>query len=262
MIRAMYTAATGMEAQQLYMDNISHNLSNVNTNSFKRSRVEFLDLLYQTLKEPGSRNFEGGMAPSGIEVGLGVKLATTHRSFEQGSLNLTNNPLDWAIAGEGFYQIELPDGATAYTRDGSFKLSADGMVVNSSGHPLYPQISMPEGGQQLEISADGQVTVVMPGEADKTEIGQVEMVRFVNEGGLKSLGGNLYVATEASGNPMVEFPGENGTGMIQQNYVEASNVQIVEEMVNMITAQRAFEIVSKSIQVSEEMLQVASNLKR
>ena len=262
MIRSMMTAATGMEAQQLYMDTISNNLSNVNTVGFKRSRVEFQDLLYQTIREPGVRNFEGGMAPSGLEVGLGVRPAGTQRVFEQGSLNRTENPMDLAIQGEGLFQIMMPDGSSAYTRDGTFKLSSDGTIITSSGFQLLPQIVLPQGSQTLSVGADGRVSVMLPGDEMSTDIGQIELVRFINPAGLKSLGGNLYATTEASGLPIVSYPGEDGSGTIAQFYVETSNVQIVEEMVNMITAQRAFEIVSKSIQVAEEMLQVASNLKR
>ncbi|KMQ51241.1 Flagellar basal-body rod protein FlgG [Chitinispirillum alkaliphilum] len=262
MMRSMMTAATGMEAQQLYMDTISNNLSNVNTIGFKRSRVEFQDLMYQTLREPGVRNFEGGMAPAGIEVGLGVRSAGTQRIFEQGSLNQTDNPLDLAIQGEGMYQIMLPDGSSAYTRDGSFKLSSDGTIVTSSGFQLLPQITIPEGSQSFQVAPDGRVSVMMPGDETSMEIGQIELVRFINPSGLKSLGGNLYATTDASGLPVFSYPGEEGAGTIIQHYTEASNVRIVDEMVSMITAQRAFEIVSKSIQVAEEMLQIANNLKR
>lgn len=262
MIRCMMTAATGMEAQQLYMDTISNNLSNVNTTAFKRSKVEFQDLMYQTLREPGIRNFEGSMAPSGIETGLGVKPSATQKIFEQGQLNRTENELDWAVQGEGLYQIMLPDGTLAYTRDGAFKRSSDGTIVSSSGFMLYPQVTIPEQSSELTVTADGHVSVKLPGEDTSTDIGQVELVRFVNPSGLKSLGGNLYTQSDASGDPVVSSPGEEGAGTILQKYTESSNVQIVEEMVNMISAQRAFEIISKSIQVSEEMMQVANNLKR
>ncbi|HEX2958295.1 MAG TPA: flagellar basal-body rod protein FlgG [Chitinispirillaceae bacterium] len=262
MIRCMMTAATGMEAQQLYMDTISNNLSNVNTTAFKRSKVEFQDLMYQTLREPGIRNFEGAMAPAGIETGLGVKPAATQKIFEQGQVNQTDNELDWAVQGEGLYQIMLPDGTLAYTRDGAFKRSNDGTIVTSSGFMLYPQITIPEQSSELTVSSDGHVSVKLPGEATSTDIGQIELARFVNQSGLKSLGGNLYVQSDASGDPVVSLPAEEGAGTILQKYTESSNVQIVEEMVNMISAQRAFEIISKSIQVSEEMMQVANNLKR
>jgi flagellar basal-body rod protein FlgG len=258
----MMTAATGMEAQQLYMDTISSNLSNVNTTAFKRSKVEFQDLMYQTLREPGTRNFEGAMAPAGIETGLGVKPAATQKIFEQGQLNQTGNDMDWAIQGEGLFQVTLPDGTLAYTRDGAFKRSSDGTIVTSSGFMVYPQVTIPEQSSDLTVTQDGHISVQLPGETTSTDIGQVELVRFVNPSGLKSLGGNLYVQTDASGDPVVTSPGEEGTGTILQKYTESSNVQVVEEMVNMISAQRAFEIISKSIQVSEEMMQVANNLKR
>jgi flagellar basal-body rod protein FlgG len=265
MIRSLYTAATGMEAQQLYMDTISHNLSNVNTTGFKRSKMEFQDLIYESIREPGVKNQEGGVSPVGIEVGLGVKPGSTQKIFEQGSLNRTGNDLDVAINGEGFFQVNMPDGTTAYTRNGAFQMTAEGTIVNSDGFPISPQINIPNGAEMIGIdSATGRVTVTMPGEQTSTELGQIELARFVNPAGLKSLGGNLYVETEASGLPVVGVPGEEGFKQttLQQNYLEASNVQIVEEMVNMITAQRAYEIVSKSIQVSEEMMQVANNLKR
>ncbi len=262
MIRCMMTAATGMEAQQLYMDNISNNLANVNTVGFKRSKIEFQDLMYQTMKEPGVRNFEGSMAPAGIETGLGVKVAATTKVFEQGSLNGSNNEMDWAIQGEGLFQITLPDGGTAYTRDGSFKLSADGTIVTSSGFPLYPSVAVPAGSTNLQVGADGKIGVILPGESSTTEIGQVELVRFINQSGLRALGGNLFAQSDASGEPVVNMPGEEGTGTIMQRFTEGSNVQIVDEMVNMISAQRAFEVISKSIQAGEDMIQIANNLKR
>lgn len=262
MIRSMMTAATGMEAQQLYMDTISNNLSNVNTNGFKRTKIEFQDLMYQTIREPGVRNFEGSMAPAGIECGLGVKPAATQRIFSQGSLVKTDNPLDWVVQGEGFFQITLPDGSTAYTRDGGFKLSSDGSVVTNSGFYLSPEISIPNGATDLSISETGVISVMLPGEESNTEIGQVELARFINPSGLKSLGGNLYGKSDASGEPVISSPNEEGAGTILSQYTEASNVQIVDEMVNMISAQRAFEIISKAIQVGEDMMQVANNLKR
>jgi len=258
----MMTAATGMEAQQLYMDTISNNLSNVNTIGYKRQKVEFQDLMYQALRVPGIRNFEGGMSPSGIEVGLGVKPAATQRIFTQGSLNRTENPLDLAIQGEGFFQVSLPDGSIAYTRGGAFNLSSDGTVVTSAGFPLYPPITVPGDAQDLTITPDGRMAVIFPGEETSTEIGQIELARFINPAGLRALGGGLLAVSDASGDSLITIPGEDGMGTIMHGYTEASNVQIVEEMVNMISAQRAFEIVSKSIQVAEEMLQVANNLKR
>jgi len=252
-----------MDAQQLFMDTISHNISNINTTGFKRSKVEFQDLMYQTLKEPGVMNQEGESAPVGIEVGLGVKPGATQKLFDQGSLSQTGNSLDVAIQGDGFFQISLPDGTIGYTRDGSFKKTADGTVVTTNGYPLYPQINIPAGAQQLGIdSASGKVTVVLPGQQTSTELGQFELARFVNPAGLKSLGDDLYSVTDASGQPMINVPSVDGMGTLSQGYLEASNVQIVDEMVNMISAERAYEIVSKSIQVSDEMMQMANNLKR
>jgi flagellar basal-body rod protein FlgG len=251
-----------MEAMQFYMDNISNNLSNLHTNGFKRSRVEFQDLMYQAIREPGVRNFEGAMAPAGLEVGLGVRSSATNKVFEQGSPNLTSNPFDVAISGEGFFQVSLPDGTVAYTRDGSFKLSSDGTLVTASGFMVHPQIVLPELSQEFQVSADGRVTVKMPDDDLSIDIGQIELARFINPSGLRNLGGNLYGASDASGVPIVSMPGEEGAGTLLHQYVEASNVQIVDEMVNMIAAQRAYEIVSKAIQTGEEMLQVANNLKR
>ncbi|MCL2220305.1 MAG: flagellar basal-body rod protein FlgG [Chitinispirillia bacterium] len=262
MIRSLMTAATGMEAMQFYMDNITNNLSNLHTNGYKRTRVEFQELMYQAIREPGVRNFEGSMAPAGIEVGLGVKAGATMRVFQQGSPNLTQNPYDIAISGEGFFQITMPDGSTSYTRDGSFKQSNDGTLVTSSGFIVQPQITVPEGANSFQVEPDGRVSVIMPGEELSTDIGQFELVRFINPAGLRSLGGNLFGATDASGVPVVALPGEDSMGTLMQNYVEASNVQIVDEMVSMIAAQRAYEIVSKAISTSEEMLQIANNLKR
>lgn len=262
MIRCMMTAATGMEAQQLFMDTVSNNLANVNTVGYKRSKIEFQDLMYQTMKEPGTRNFEGGVAPAGIEVGLGVKVAATQKIFQQGSLSSTDNDLDWAVQGEGLFQVTLPDGGTAYTRDGTFKLSSDGTVVTSTGYPVSPSLTVPTGAANLQVSQDGKVSVILSGEQTSTEIGQIELARFVNSSGLRSIGGNLYSESDASGDPVVSLPGEEGTGTIAQKYTEASNVQVVDEMVNMISAQRAYEIISKSIQAGEDMLQVANNLKR
>ena len=251
-----------MQAQQLYMDTISNNLSNVNTTGFKRIKAEFQDLMYEALREPGTRNVEGSLSPSGIEVGLGVKPAATQRIFEQGSVLGTENPLDVAIEGDGLFQITLPDGSIAYTRDGSFKLSADGTLVTSSGFMLFPQITIPQGSTKPEISADGNVSVYLPGESSPTEIGQIEIARFVNPSGLRGLGDNLFAETEASGAPVVLTPGEEGAGTLRQSFLESSNVQVVQEMVNMISAQRAYEIVSKAITVSDDMLQVANNIKR
>ena len=262
MIRSLMSAATGMDAQQLYMDVISNNLSNVNTTGYKRQKMEFQDLMYQALREPGTRNVEGSLSPAGIEVGLGVKPSSTQRVFEQGDMVKSGNTLDLAIQGDGFFQVTLPDGSPAYTRDGSFKLSSDGTVVTSSGYLLSPQITVPQGAQNLTISAAGTVSAVLPGQTASTDLGKVELARFVNSAGLRSLGSNLYAESDASGTAILQSPGQEGAGTIQQGYTEASNVQVVQEMVNMITAQRAFEVVSKAITASDDMLQTANALKR
>ena len=263
MIRSLYTAATGMEAQQLFMDTISNNLANVNTNGYKRARVEFQDLIYENLKSPGTTNQEGGVAPVGIEVGLGVKPGATQKDFEQGSLTQTGT---WTSPFRGtVFSRCLCRTAHGLSRDGAFKLTSDGTIVTSSGYPVSPQITVPNGAQQLGIdSSTGNVTAVMSGETTSTQIGQIELARFVNPAGLKSVGNNLLLETEASGQPIVGTPGEDGfkDTTLQQQYLEASNVQVVDEMVNMISAERAYEIVSKSIQVSEDMMQIANNLKR
>ena len=261
-MRSMLTAATGMEAQQLYMDAISNNLSNVNTTGYKRQRMEFQDLMYQALREPGVKNVEGAVAPSGIEVGLGVRPAATQRNFEQGSPVSTGNALDLDIQGDGLFQVGLPDGSTAYTRDGSFKPSSDGTIVNSSGYKVYPQITIPQGAQNVSVSPDGKVSVTLSGATQSTDIGQIEIARFVNPSGLRALGGNLYRETDASGQPIILTPGEDGSGTLLSGMTEGSNVQVVDEMVNMISAQRAYEVVSKSIQVADDMLSVANNIKR
>ena len=227
--------------------------------------MEFQDLMYQSLREPGTRNVEGAMAPAGIEVGLGVKPGATDRNFQQGSLQQTGNQLDMAIQGDGFFQIQLPDGGTAYTRDGTFKTSADGTVVTSSGFFLANQITIPQGATTITITGDGKVSADIPavngGASTTTDIGQIELARFVNPSGLKSLGGNLYAATDASGEAIVSNPGTDGAGTVASQNVEASNVQVVQEMVNMISAERAYEIISKTITIADQMMQMANNLK-
>jgi flagellar basal-body rod protein FlgG len=268
MIRSMYTGATGMKAQQLMMDTISNNLSNVNTNAYKRQSVQFKDLMYQTLKEPGVYNPEGGSAPAGIEIGMGVRLGATQRNFAQGSIKASGSNYDMAISGEGFFQIELPNGTIAYSRDGQFQRDGSGTLVTSDGYRLYPEIVVPDGYDAITVTPDGFVAAVKygtstdAGKPDNVDLGQIELVSFINPAGLRSLGSNLYAETAASGVPLISYPGQDGLGILQQQAVEASNVELVDEMVGMIAAQRAYEIVSKSITVSEEMLQTANNLKR
>lgn len=262
MLRSMYTAATGMKAQQLYVDNISHNLANVNTNGYKKSKLQFHDLLYQTIREPGAKTSDGTMTPTGLQVGLGVKSVANHRIFSQGNLTETRNALDVAIQGDGFLQILRPDGTIAYTRDGNLKLTGDGAVVTSEGYPVEPELIIPEGAREIVITEYGTVSALLDGEEIAEEIGQMELARFVNPSGLRAIGGGMYEKTISSGEPMIGRPGTDEFGTLAQGFLEASNVEVVDEMVNMITAQRAYEISSKAIQTSEEMLQVANNLKR
>lgn len=262
MIRSLHTAATGMKSNQLYVDNIANNLANVNTTGFKKSKLEFEDLLYQTIIEPGQGTEEGAKHPAGLQVGVGVRAISNQKVHTQGNLNQTGNSEDMAIAGKGFFQIMTPDGKMAYTRDGSFKISEDGTLVTSQGYMLEPEIVIPEGARDLTIDEFGRVYVSVEGDEISEEIGQMELARFINPGGLSSLGQNLFEQTPASGVPELGVPGEDGMGTLRSGYLETSNVQLVEEMVNMIVAQRAYEISSKAIQTSEEMLQMANQLKR
>ena len=261
MIRSLYTAASGMLANQMTVDTISNNLANVNTTGYKKTKMEFQDLLYQTMVEPGGSTSEGVKLPGSLQVGLGVKPSGSNRSFEQGTITSTGNPWDVAITGNGFFQMRMPDGTLSYTRDGSFKTNADGVVVNAQGNYLDPQIQVPPNSSNPIVSADGRVTVTLQGQSEPTEIGKIELSSFVNPVGLRALGQNLYQESEASGKPLSGSPGENGTGSLANQYLEASNVQMVEEMVNLIVAQRAYEISSKGITTADQMLQTANNLR-
>ena len=258
----MRTAAAGMSAQQMNVDVIANNLANVNTTGFKKSKIEFQDVLYQKLRSAGSESAAGSMVPIDLEVGYGTRPVATQRSFTMGQLQMTGNPLDLAIEGNGFFQVQLPDGTTAYTRDGSFKLSADGQLVTTDGFFLQPNITIPADASEISVTSDGYVTVVIPGTTDPQEIGQLELAKFINPEGLQAIGHNLFTVSVASGQPTLGNPSLEGFGRIDQGSLELSNVEIVDEMVNMIVAQRAYEINSKAIQTSEEMLQVANNLKR
>jgi flagellar basal-body rod protein FlgG len=257
---SLYSAATGMEAQQLNLNTIANNLANVNTPGFKRSKIEFQDLLYQNPRASGSDGGGGNLIPTGVEVGNGARVAATSKVFTQGQLTNTGEKLDIAIQGDGFYEIQRPDGTRAYTRDGSFKLNAQGQVVTADGLPVLSGFqSIPQGTTSISVSQDGQVTLQG---ANGTSSFSLTLTRFANAAGLQSLGGNLYAETPASGTPEAGKPGEQGFGQTIQGYIENSNVNIVEEMVNLITAQRAYEINSKSIQTSDEMLQNVANMKR
>jgi flagellar basal-body rod protein FlgG len=256
---SLYSAATGMEAQQLNLNTIANNLANVNTPGFKRSKVEFQDLLYQNPRAQGADSGGGNLIPTGVELGNGSRVASTSKVFTQGQLTNTGEKLDVAIQGEGFYEIQRPDGTLAYTRDGSFKLNAQGQVVTADGLPVNGFQSIQQGATSITISEDGQVTVGGP---NGNQTFSLQLARFANPAGLRSMGGNLYEETAASGTPELGKPGEQGFGKTIQGYVENSNVNIVEEMVNLIVAQRAYEINSKSIQASDEMLQNVNQMKR
>lgn len=262
MMRALFTSATGMAAQQLHLDVIANNMANINTVGFKRSRADFQDLLYQTLRPAGTTAARGAQVPSGLNVGLGVRPVATATIFTTGTLQKTDNPTDLAIEGDGFFKVLLPDGTVAYTRDGAFKLDVQGRLVTSDGYPLEPEIIIPQDAQTVTVGKDGTVSVLRAGQSTPDEVGQIQLARFVNPSGLQRIGQNLYRPTAASGEPVEGTPGEQGFGTLAQNMLEMSNVQIVDEMVAMIIAQRAYEISAKAIQTSDEMLQIANNLRR
>lgn len=262
MLRALSIGATGMHAQALNIDVISNNLANVNTTGFKRNRADFQDLLYQTIRPPGVASAQGTQVPTGIQLGMGVKPAATQKLFIQGDYQHTGNTLDMAIEGDGFFQILQPNGELAYSRAGSFKLDNEGRIVTSDGFLMEPEIVVPPDTVALSIGTDGTVSVMLAGEVEPDEIGNIELARFINPAGLQSIGRNLYIPTAASGEPLVGVPGLEGLGTISQHYLEMSNVSVVQEMVNMISAQRAYEINSKSIQTADNMLQIAVGLKR
>ncbi len=262
MMRALWSAATGMLAKQLDMDVIANNLANVNSAGFKKSRVDFQDLMYQTIRTAGSTVAQGSRVPTGIQVGLGTRAAAIQKVFSQGDFIQTENPLDLVIEGDGFFQVLLPDGSTAYTRTGAFKVDSEGRVVTSDGFVMEPELVVPANAVDISIGTDGTVTIQAAGENAPTELGQIQLARFLNPGGLVSIGRNLYKPSAASGDPAVGTPGLEGIGTIAQKFLEMSNVKVVEEMVNMIIAQRAYEVNSKAIQTSDEMLAAANNLRR
>lgn len=263
MIRAMWTAATGMTAQQLNVDTIAHNLANVNTNAFKRSRAEFADLLYQIQRMPGTNASNVGVFPVGMQVGGGVRPVTVAKEWVQGNLRQTNNELDLAIDGPGFFQVQRPDGTIMYTRNGSFKRDNVGNLVTGDGDMLTPTITIPSGALKIDIGQDGTVSVLLPGVTQASQVGQIQIVRFDNPSGLVAYGNNLFIDSFASGPPLQGVPGfSTGFGVIQQGFLESSNVNLAEEMVNLIIAQRSYEINSKTIQASDEMMAMANNLRR
>ena len=263
-MRSLWTAASGMTGQQFNIDTIANNLSNVNTTGFKQNRADFEDLLYQTIRMAGTPATEVTVVPTGIQVGHGVRAAATQKIFTQGSLQNTGNVSDLAIEGEGFFRTLLYDGTYGYTRDGSFKIDSEGQLVTSNGYRFLPEVIFPEDflRESVTVSQDGRVSCKVPGNDDPIEVAQIEIYRFVNPTGLKSIGQNLYKTTNASGDPIAGRPGFDGMGKMVHKFLEMSNVSVVQEMVNMIVAQRAYELNSRAIQTSDTMLGIANGLKR
>lgn len=260
MIRSLWTGTTGMHGQQLNIDVIANNLANVSTTGFKKSKADFQDLLYQTMKVPGSQTSADTESPTGIMIGLGVKPAAVTKVFTQGDLIQTENELDVAIEGNGFLQVELPNGNTAYTRAGALKIDSNGRMTNSDGYPILPAITIPDGSRQISIGETGIVSAIIADDTESTELGNLELASFTNNGGLIAIGKNLFQESAASGTATTGTPGDGGLGTLLQTYLEGSNVNIVEELASMITTQRAYEINSKTIQTSDEMMQTTNQL--
>lgn len=260
MMNSLWIAKTGMTAQQTQLDVISHNLSNVSTTGYKRNNAVFQDLIYQNLRQVGAQTTEENQLPTGLHLGLGVNVVATSRNFTQGSLQQSGNSLDVAIDGNGFFEVQLPDGTTGYTRDGSFKLDSQGRVVTSAGLPIQPGVTVPADAKSISISESGLVSVTVAGNPAPQQVGQLAMSSFVNSAGLEPVGQNLYRESAASGAPQQAEPGTNGLGIIKQGFLENSNVNVVEELVNMIQTQRAYEMNSKAIQTSDQMLAKLSQL--
>lgn len=260
MIRALWTSTTGMGAQNLNMDVIANNLANVSTSGYKKSRADFQDLLYQQIKVPGSPTSDNTTSPTGIQVGLGVRTAAVGKIFSQGELIQTGNELDIAIEGAGFLQIDLPNGNLAYTRAGTLKRDGDGRITTSDGYPITPEIVIPENSRRISISETGVVSAILGDDTESTELGNIELATFVNDAGLASIGQNLFRETDASGVATIGVPGDDGYGTLLQSYIEGSNVNMVEELATMITTQRAFEINSKAVTTSDEMMQTTTNI--
>lgn len=260
MIRSLWTAKTGLDAQQTQMDVITNNLANVSTTGFKRSRAVFEDLLYQTIRQPGAQSSQQTQLPSGLQLGVGVRPVATERIFTQGNLQQTGNTKDLAINGQGFFQVLMPDGSTGYTRDGSFQVDSQGQMVTSSGFVIQPAITIPANAQSITVARDGTVSVTQPGSTSAVQVGSIQLATFINPAGLSALGENLFVETASSGNPGTNAPGTNGAGLLVQSFVETSNVNVAEELVSMIQTQRAYEINSKAITTSDQMLQRLSQL--
>ncbi|MGQ9724498.1 MAG: flagellar basal-body rod protein FlgG [Tepidimonas sp.] len=260
MINSLQIAKTGMQAQQTQLDVISHNLANVSTAGFKRSTALFEDLIYQNLRQVGGNATENAELPTGLQIGLGVRTVATARTYTQGNLQQTDNSLDVAINGNGFFRVQMPDGSTAYTRDGSFKLNNQGQIVTNQGYLLVDSPTVPENARGLTIGKDGQITVLLPGQAAPQTIGQITLANFINPAGLEPLGQNLFLESQASGAPAVGAPGTDGFGQVLQGFLESSNVNVVQELVAMIQAQRAYELNSKAVTTSDQMLQRLTQL--
>jgi flagellar basal-body rod protein FlgG len=254
MIRSLWIARTGLDAQQTSLDVIANNLANVSTNGFKRARPVFEDLLYQTLRQPGAQSSQSTQIPSGLQLGTGVRPISTASIFNQGALQQTGNSLDVAINGAGFIQVLLPDGTTAYTRDGSFQKDNQGQLVTASGYPVQPSITIPANALSVTIGTDGVVSITQAGSTATTQVGSLQVATFINDGGLQRVGENLFLETASSGTPTPTTPGTNGAGVLVQNYVETSNVNVAEELVSMIQTQRAYELNSKVVSTSDQML--------
>ena len=264
MLKALFTAATGLKSQQLYVDTVANNLANINTNGFKTSHLDFEDLLYDQLRAAGGDSAQGFEIPAGLEIGSGVRPISTRKDFRPGSLEQTNNPLDLAIRAEhGFFKIGMPNGTTSYTRDGSFRLDRQRRLVNANGYQLEPQITIPANWTSITVGEDGTLSVITSDSpSTATQVGQITLTAFPNPAGLNSLGQNLYEETPAAGAPLETVPGESGTGTIAQGFLEGSNVEMVTEMIRLIIAQRAYEVNSKAIQASDQMLAASSNMIR
>ncbi len=260
MMRSLWISKTGMEAQQVQLDHVSHNLANVATTGYKRASAQFEDLMYQNLRQSGAASSEQSTLPTGLQVGLGVRSVATQRAFTQGNLQQTGNSLDVAINGNGFFQIQMPDGTVAYTRDASFKTDANGQLVTNNGYLVAPGLTVPPNTQSLTVAPDGTVSATVQGSAQPVVLGNLQLASFVNPGGLEPRGQNLFVETAASGTPTTNAPGSDGLGTLQQGYLETSNVNVVEELVAMIQTQRAYELNSKAIQTSDQMLQRLAQL--
>jgi len=255
MMRALWIAKTGMEAQQTQLDVTSNNLANVATNGYKKSHAVFEDLMYQTLRQSGANSSEQTQLPTGLQVGLGVRTVATSRQFSQGNLTQTGNTWDIAVKGQGFFEIQMPDGTNAYTRDGAFQTSSTGQLVTNNGYTVQPGITVPANAQTVTVAPDGTVSATIPGQTAPQVLGQLQLVSFINPAGLEAKGQNLFTETAASGTPTSGAPGNNGLGTLSQGYVESSNVNVVEELVSMIQTQRAYELNSKAIQTADQMLQ-------